>query len=140
MKVLIIYLSQTGNTRTAAEGIAQAAHEMGHDVDVRTVGGTSQADVDAADVLFIGTWVQGYILFGVKPAKATLWVPNLPSLTGKPVGVFCTYAFHPRGSLGKLANMLRGRGANPVAEQAFHRSHLADGAEGFVQRTLEAAL
>jgi len=138
MKVLVLYLSQTGKTEAAAEGIAEAAQKLGHEVDVKSVGKVSQADVDGADLLFIGTWVQGLILFGVKPAKADLWVPNLPSLDGKPVGVFCTYAFNPRGSLDKLSDMLRGRGANPVTQQAFHRNKLTEGADYFVNRTIKA--
>ncbi len=139
MHILVTYFSQGGNTRISAEAIVEAAQGQPNEVSIKPIGKLTQVDVNDADVIFIGTWVQGYILFGVKPARAELWVPNLPSIEGKPVGVFCTYAFHPRGSLHKLSDMLAGRGANPVAQHAFHRSNLQQGAEAFVQQTLEAA-
>jgi hypothetical protein len=88
--------------------------------------------------VIIGTWVQGFILFGVKPAEASLWVPSLPSLKGKPVGIFCTYLFNPRGSLKTLATMLEARGAAVVAQHAFHRSRPLAGTEAFVQSVLRA--
>jgi hypothetical protein len=95
--------------------------------------------VDKADVLLVGTWIQGFILFDVRPAGAELWVKALPSLGGKPVGVFCTYAFHPRGSLQALGTLLTGRGATIAGERAFHRRRPGDGAAAFVQHVLQAA-
>jgi hypothetical protein len=90
-------------------------------------------------VLFVGTWVQGMILFGVKPADAKLWVPSLPSLQNKPIGVFCTYAFNPRNSLNVLGDMLKARGATIVGQKAFHRNKPGDGARRFVESVLQSA-
>jgi len=139
MNVLVLYQSRSGHTRTAAEAIAQAARDLNHEVNVKSVIEVRKADVEQADALFVGAWVQGFILFGVKPAGAELWVPTLPSLEGKPVGVFCTYAFHPRGSLRALGAMLAARGAAVVGERAFHRSRPRAGAAPFVQSVLQAA-
>ena len=135
---LILYHSRGGNTRTTAEAIAQAARSQHYDVTVKSIIEVQQSDIDAADVLFIGTWVQGFILFGVKPADATLWVRSLPSLTNKPTGIFCTYAFNPRGSLNQLASLLQSKGATIVGQQAFNRNRLTDSSEAFVQRVLQA--
>ena len=78
MTVLVLYQSRTGNTRATAEAIAQAARDLKHEVVIKSVIEVVKSDVEQADALFIGTWVQGFILFGVKPAGATLWVPSLP--------------------------------------------------------------
>ena len=138
MKILIMYNSRSGHTRDVAEGIAQAVQKLGHDSTVKSVIEVGKTDVENADMLFIGTWVHGLILFGVRPAGADLWVPSLPSLQGKPVGIFCTYAFNPRGSLQKLGDLLVEKGATIVGQQAFHRSRLSEGIEPFVQHVLEA--
>lgn len=139
MRVLILFNSQKGHTQAAAEAMAQTARGLGHTVTIKAVSQTHASDVEGADVLLIGTWVQGFILFGVKPAHATLWVPALPSLKGKPVAIFCTYMFNPRGSLKTLGALLEGHGATIVAQQAFQRSRAQQGAELFVQQALQAA-
>lgn len=139
MNVLILYQSRQGHTRAAAEAVAQAARDLNHTVTLKAVIEVRPADVEKADALFIGTWVHGFILFGVRPAGADLWVPSLPSLQGKPVGIFCTYAFHPRGSLEKLGAMLAARGARIAGQRAFHRSRPAEGAAPFVQAVLKSA-
>jgi hypothetical protein len=136
MQVLVLYQSRSGNTRQAAEAIAGVARAQGNHVTVKSVIEVRQADVEQADVLFIGTWVQGFILFGVKPAGADLWVPALPALTDKAVAVYCTYAFNPRRSLDRLSRLLVARGASIVGKHAFHRRRPGDGAGDFVRQTL----
>lgn len=139
MHVLVLYQSRRGHTRDAAEAVAQATRSLNHDTVVASVIEVRPADIEKADVLFVGTWVQGFILFGVKPAGADLWVPALPSLDGKTVGVFCTYAFSPRGSLRALATMLEARGATVVGQQAFHRRRPRAGTDLFAQRIVQLA-
>ena len=139
MNVLVLYQSRSGHTRNAAEAIAQATRDMNHEVNIRSIIEVRREDVEWADVLFIGTWVQGFVLFGVKPAGAELWVPALPSLEGKPIGIFCTYAFNPRTSLSTLGTMLTVRGAMILGQRAFHRNHPGNGVESFVQNILQQA-
>ena len=139
MNILILYQSRNGHTRDAAEAIGGAARDLKHHVIVKSVIEVIEEDIRRADLLFAGTWVHGMILFGVKPAGADLWVPALPSLGGKLVGIFCTYAFNPRGSLRALGSMLEARGATVIGQHAFHRSEPADGAMAFVQRLIQSA-
>lgn len=139
MNVLVLYQSRGGHTRSAAEGVADAVRGMGHGAVVKSVTQVSAADIEHADVLFIGTWVQGFILFGVKPAGADLWVPALPSLEGKAIGIFCTYAFSPRGSLRTLGALLEARGATVLGQHAFHRRRPRHGADVFAQRIVQQA-
>lgn len=138
MNILVLYQSRNGHTRDAAEAIAQSARAMTHTVTIKSVIEVKKSDIETADVLFVGTWVQGFILFGVKPAGADLWVKALPSLAGKPVGIFCTYAFHPRSSLQTLGELLSARGATIVGQRAFHRRNPTDGTESFVRQMLQS--
>ena len=139
MKALVAYESKTGHTQQAAEAIGDALRRMDVEAAVKPIAEVKSADVQLADVLFIGTWVQGHFIFNVKPAGASKWVSSLPSLRGKPVGVFCTYLFSPRGALQVLSGMLESRGAKPRGERAFRRSRPADGAEEFVREVLDSA-
>ncbi len=138
MKVLFLFNSQKGHTQAAAEAMAETARSLGHDTTIRAVSQTRASDVEQADLVLIGTWVQGFILFGVKPAHATLWIPSLPPLHGKPVAIFCTYLFHPHSSLKTLAAMLETRGATIVGQAAFRRNRAVEGAGPFVQQALQA--
>ena len=138
MNVLVLYQSRRGHTRQAADAIAQAARDLNHTVTVKSIIEVRKSEVQAADVLFIGTWIQGFILFGVKPAGATLWVPALPSLESKPVGIFCTYAFNPRGGLKALGTMLESRGATILGQRAFQRNHPIEGAASFVMDVIQS--
>lgn len=137
MNVLILYQSRGGNTQAIAQAIADFATDQHHTVKLKSVIEVTQTDVDTADMLFIGTWVQGFILFGVKPAEATLWVPALPSLQNKPVAIFCTYTFNPRNSLQKLGALLEDKGATIIGKQAFQRNQPVMEAQSFVQFMLE---
>ncbi len=139
MNILVLYQSRSGHTRTTAEAIAGAARDLNHNVVLKSVIEIQKADVKRADVLFVGTWIQGFILFGVKPAGADIWVKALPALEGKPVGIFCTYAINPFGSLDKLDALLTERGATVLGQHAFHRNHPDDGAAAFVQRVVQSA-
>ncbi|MBK9125001.1 MAG: flavodoxin domain-containing protein [Chloroflexi bacterium] len=138
MQILVLYQSRSGHTRQAAEAISAAARNLGHSVATKSVIEVRQADVEQAELLFVGTWIQGFILFGVKPAGADLWVPALPSLAGKPVAMFCTYAFNPRRAMDRLSDLLKARGATVVGQNTIHRSRPGDGAEDFVRQTLSA--
>jgi flavodoxin len=138
MNILVLYNSRNGHTRDTAEEVAQVARRLNHNVSIKSVIEIRKSDVEHADMLFIGTWVHGLVLFGVRPAGAELWVPVLPPLDGKPVAVFCTYAFNPRGSLQALGKMLTARGASVVGQHAFHRSRPTDGVDAFVDSALQA--
>jgi flavodoxin len=138
MNVLILYNSRSGHTRSTAEAIVAAAHDQHHNVKIKSVIEVRKSDIEAADVIFVGTWIQGFILFGVKPAGAGLWVRALPNFMGKPVGIFCTYAFNPHNSLQMLGKLLEAQGAVIAGQRAFHRSHPNEGAAEFVQTILGA--
>jgi len=137
MRVLVAYESRGGRTRRAASAIADACRADGHDVTLLPVADVGRDEVEQCDVAAIGSWVEGFILFAVKPARAaTRWLDQAPSFAGKPVGVFVTYAVNPRGSLGLLRRAVEARGGKVTAEHSGRRKNPEAGAEDFAHRLL----
>ena len=135
MEVLVAYESRGGRTRRAAEALAAAVRARGSTATLKTLSETTAADIDRADVIAIGSWVEGFIVAKVGPAKAALdSVGRLPSMGGKPAAVFCTYAVNPRSTLASLRRSLEAKGAKVVAENASHRSHPDRGASELAER------
>jgi hypothetical protein len=132
MRTLIVYESRGGRTARTASAIAEALRASGHDIVLAKVADAARSDAANADLIIVGTWTEGFVLFGVGPAKATrAWLEGLPSLDGRRAAVFCTYAFHPRGTLDAMP--LSARGATVVARQAFRRRAPEAGAGDFAR-------
>ncbi len=139
MKILVAYESKTGHTQQAAEAIAAAARNLGHQITVKRFPEVNAYDTQTADVLFLGTWVQGMFIFGMKPAGVSQWIPALPSIKGKSVALFCTYAFRPGGALRTLGALLEEQGAVIMGDQAFPRGNPDKNADSFVSGIISAA-
>lgn len=137
MNVLVGYESKGGRTKRAAEAIADAAAAEGADVTIRPIASISKMDVAAADVVFLGSWVKGFLIIDVGPVpKALKAIDAFDSLDGKRAAAFCTYALHPARTLDTISAHLRARGATVVGERAFHRSDPAEGAGAFARDVL----
>lgn len=138
MHVLVLYESRGGTTKATAEAIAGAMRARGKDATLRLLGEVSDAAVRGADVIVLGTWVQGFVLFGVGPAKAAqTWLQRCPKLSGTPAAVFCTFSFDPRETLATVAGGLHARGATIVGERAFRRGRHLEGVNPFVDAILD---
>jgi flavorubredoxin len=137
MRAVVIYESLTGNTARAAQLIAAAAREAGADVSVFDINGIGLKELAEADVVFVGTWVDGLILFGHRPGKAGK-LRRLPVIDGKRAAVFMTYAVHAGKALDKLARVVEERGGTVVSRQLFRRDHLEAGVDDFVHVALAA--
>jgi len=138
--MLIAYESRSGRTSTAASGVASAVRAAGHDAVVRPLAEVTNEEVADAEMLVVGSWVEGYVVFGVGPAKAARrWLDSLPDLGGKPAGVFCSYGVSPRQTLPTMRRLLESHGARVIAEHAANRRHPDAGAAEFAGRLLEAA-
>lgn len=135
MNVVVLYESMTGNTRRAAELIGGAVAATGATVSVHPVTSPDLHELSIADLVFVGTWVDGLVVFGQRPGRATrLW--KLPVLDHKPVAVFCTYAINAGKALDKTARILESKGARVVGRRLFRRDRLDDGVREFVQEAL----
>lgn len=139
MEILVTYESRGGTTRRTAEAIAAAARGEGHNVVAIPTIEATPAAVAEADVLFVGSWVEGFVVAGVGPAKAARrFLAGLRALDGKPAAVFCVYAFNPRGTLAAMERALVAAGARVVGKQAFNRRRPEQGAEAFARSVLSA--
>ena len=135
MEVLVAYESRSGRTRRAAEAVASAVRERGSNATVKALAETTAQDIENYDALAIGTWVEGFIVVKVGPARSALdAVARLPAMEGKPAAVFCTYGASPRATLATLRRSLEAKGAKVVAENASHRSHPDRGAAELAER------
>ncbi len=119
MNILVTYRSRTGNTERAAEHIGGAFTDLGHDAVVRPFDGLDFAEIAAADIVCVGTWVDGLILFGHRPGDPGK-LREIPMLWNKPTAAFMTYAFHAGNCIDVFADWLESElGANVIAGQAM---------------------
>jgi sulfite reductase alpha subunit-like flavoprotein len=137
MKVVVLFESLTGNTRRAAELIGGALHERGVEVHVRPIDAFDYGELSAADLVVIGTWVDGFIVAGHRPGRAGKLL-KLPVLDRKKVAAYVTYAINPGKALAKTVALLEGRGADVVARAQLHRNRLEGEVPAFVDGLLQA--
>ena len=138
MQIAVVYASRSGNTRRAAELIAGAATERGHQVTVHPVDDLDYKTLATADLVVLGTWVAGHFVIGQKPGDARR-LAKVPKLTGKQVALFMTYAINPGPALRKFEQQLTREGADVVGGYAWKRTALPAGVDDFVDGILGAA-
>ncbi len=138
VKVVIIHQSRTGNTQRAAELIGGAAEAAGATVSVRPVTNIDFKELADADLVFVGTWVDGLILFGHRPGDSGK-VRRIPKLWNKRVAAFMTHAIYPGGAAEKFAALLEEHGADVVAARSLNRRRLETEAPAFAGEVLAAA-
>jgi glutamate synthase (NADPH) small chain len=141
-QVVLAYESRGGRTAHAAGLIAGKLRDTGAVVRAVPLGQVAAGELLETDLLIIGTWVEGFVVAGVGPARATRdWLAALPRLAGLRTATFCTYAVAPKGTLPAMREALEDRGMTVMAEAAFgprSRSIAADAAR-FADRMLALA-
>ena len=135
MKIVVLFESMTGNTRRAAELIGGAAQTRGHDVSVRPITAIDYHELSDADLVLLGTWTDGLVLFGQRPGRAGR-LKKLPVIDRKPVGLFVTYAVNAGKVLDRFAALAEGLGADVVARQQLRRNDLEAGIDDFVDAAI----
>lgn len=131
MKILIVYYSNTGNTKKVADILNDKLASL-HDVKIKNALTTSVELVDWSDILIIGSPIHGFILFGQKfcsPANEFIKkvLPN--DLQGKKVVLFATYLFLPGKALKRVEHSItvkRGLVVGKYALKRDHKEELAD--------------
>lgn len=130
------YSSRSGNTERAAEYIGGEFASRGHDTLVRPWDGLDFAEVSAADLVCVGTWVHGLFVFG-QHAADTDRLAKMPMLWHKPVAAFMTYAINAGRAIDDFANFLEeDMGAKVIAGQAMRAPLASKLAAGFVDDVL----
>ena len=137
MKIVVLFESMTGNTRRAAELIGGAALTRGHEVAVRPITAIDYHELSAADLVLLGTWTDGLVLFGQRPGRAGR-LKKLPVIDRKPVGLFVTYAVNAGKVLDRFAALAEGLGATVVASHQFKRNDIEAGIDEFVDAATTA--
>ncbi len=111
MRILIVYYSQSGNTKKVVELVEEHLRSLDHDVTVRNALTAKKEQVEESDLILIGTPVHGYILFGQRPTREIKeFLEQLPQdLKGKPVIGFATYLFFPARALNPIRRAVEAR-------------------------------
>jgi hypothetical protein len=137
---VVIYESLTGNTRKAGERIAREFAASGVSAVACPVLEIDYPALAAADLVVIGTWTDGMVLFGQRPGRVgRLWT-KIPALDRKKTALYCTFAVAPGKTLVKLESMVTDHhGADVVGGLAIRRNRIEQGAETFVDRLLAPA-
>ncbi len=135
VRVLVCYASAGGKTARAAQEIADGYSAQGLVTRILPIGDVGAAELARTDMVVVGSWVEGFVVAGVGPAKAMrAWLAGLPRLGGKPVGIFCTFGVAPKGALRVMRHALEAKGAVIVAQAAFGPKELSSRAGIFGPR------
>src|SRR5579875_3547802 len=68
--VLVAFESRGGHTEALARGLARALTGAGATVSIRRLCDIGLPEIAAADLVVLGTWVEGFVVAGVGPARA----------------------------------------------------------------------
>ncbi len=139
-RALVCYASEGGNTAQVARAVGEELAGKGLSVRVLPVERVGPAELAAADLLVIGTWVKGYVVAKVGPApEMQTWLGRLPRLGGVPVALFCTYGVHPRSTLGTMAAAVERQGARVVTTSALRHGGTKAAAIALARRAIAGA-
>ena len=135
MKVVVLHQSRTGNTKKAAELIGGAVQSSGASVSVRSVSNIDYKELADADLIFVGSWVDGLIMFGHRPGDSGK-IKKVPKLWDKNVIAFMTHALNPGNAAEKMASLLEEHGANVLATRSLNRHRLESETPAFANEAL----
>lgn len=117
MNIIIVYDSQTGTTAKAAEAMGKTLTAQGHSCRVQTISDAKPEQVAEADLICVGSWVQGLFVVMQHPTAGMMnFIEKLPNLNGKRAVVFCTYKIATGSTLKKMTSALEQKGASVVGQ------------------------
>jgi len=91
-KILIVYHSQSGNTKAAAENVAEGAKQARAKVTVKEALRATVKDLLSCDAIAVGTPDYfSYMAGGLKDFFDRTYYPTQGSVTDKPCGIFVTH-------------------------------------------------
>lgn len=137
MNAIVIFESLTGKTRSAAEVIGRELADAGVVTTVCNVTDLDHRELALADLVVVGSWVDGFIVVGQRPGRASR-LRDLPALDGKKSAVYCTYAVNPGKTIDKMKAILEEHGTRVVASAAIRRNRLEEGAREFARQVIAA--
>ncbi len=137
MHGVVLYESLTGKTRLAGERLAGELTAAGIATVACSVTAVDYQALQRADLVVVGSWVDGLVLFGQRPGREGR-IRALPSLVGKKAVVYLTYAVDSGGALQKLSRAVEALGADVLGGQTIRRDRIDVGVGDLVERILGA--
>lgn len=138
MNALVIHESLTGNTEEAARIIVDELKSLGWEASDCSSRQVDLAALQKADVVVVGTWVDGLIIAAHRPGgKGRLTA--LPLLANKPTYVYVTYAVNPGNTLDKLTEVIEDQHGDVRGGMTIHRRRLESESREFAQRVASVA-
>jgi hypothetical protein len=134
---VVVYESLTGNTKRAGELISDELSRRGIESTVCNIVEIDYQALARADVVIVGSWVDGIFVVGQRPGRAVR-LESFPAIDGKRCFVYCTYALNPGKTLQKMTKIMEGRGAEVLGGMAIRRNRISEGTRDFVSRVLDA--
>ncbi|MDD4888567.1 MAG: flavodoxin domain-containing protein [Phycisphaerae bacterium] len=117
-KVLVVYCSMTGNTKAAAEAVAEGVRSAGAKVVVKDGVDAQPGDLLAADAVALGSYdAFSYMGGGLKDFLDRAFYPTQNQVTDKPYAAFVTHGGGGRaiGSIESIAGSFKlKKAAEPV--------------------------
>ena len=118
-KVLIVYVSTTGNTEKMASAICEGAKAAGADVTCKTVGDASASEIANYDVIAFGSPAMGAEV--IEEAEMEPFFTEAASaINGKKVAVFGSYDWGDGEWLRTWEDRCKEAGADVIASVKAH--------------------
>ena len=114
-KVLVVYVTTTGNTEKMAEAITEGAKAAGADVTCKTVGSASVSELAGYDVVAFGSPAMGAEVLE-EAEMEPFFTEAEKSLSGKKVAVFGSYDWGDGEWLRTWEDRCKAAGATLAAE------------------------
>ncbi|MBI5585230.1 MAG: flavodoxin domain-containing protein, partial [Deltaproteobacteria bacterium] len=106
MKSLIVYYSQSGNTRKVARAIHRGLSREVEQCDLKTVKEADPREVDQYDLIGLGSPVW----CGAETPNIRRFIENIPRQQGRPIFSFNTHGVMPEQYFPTVVRRLQGRG------------------------------
>jgi flavodoxin/ferredoxin len=106
MKAIIIYYSQTGNTRKIAQAIYAGIKKVLKKVDILPLKEADPKKLGEYDLIGLGSPVWGF----KEPPNVTAFIDKLVGMKGKHFFPFCTHGTLPSGYMQSMVPALRKKG------------------------------
>jgi len=91
-KVLVVYCSMTGNTKAAAEAVAEGARDAGAQVTLKKGADAEQKDLLECNAVALGSYdAFSYMGGGLKDFLDRAYYPTKGQVTDKPYAAFLTH-------------------------------------------------
>jgi flavodoxin len=131
MNILIVFYSQTGNTKKVVDQLAEQKFSK-KEIQIKNALTATKEHVEWADLILIGSPIHGFILFGQKFCPEVMKFINTTlstDLEKKNVILFATFMFSPRNAMKKVSKIILEKNGvvyGTFARKRTHKTLLAD--------------